>query len=85
MTDDEAIGPVWVTKYALTDVVQKVPHVILCSIGTEMAKVGGVYFHGEGRDWHRTEEAAKNRAETMCVAKIESLKKKILKLDKLEF
>ena len=38
-----------------------------------------------GKDWHRTPEAALARAEEMRLAKIESLKKSIKKLEGLKF
>jgi hypothetical protein len=41
--------------------------------------------HGEGKDWHRTKEAAVARAEQMRLAKIVSLKKSIKKLESLNF
>jgi len=43
------------------------------------------YYHGEGREWHRTREAAVARAEELRVAKIASLKKQITKLENLRF
>lgn len=41
--------------------------------------------HGDGRQWHRTREAAEARAEQMRQAKIASLKKQIAKLEKMTF
>ena len=38
-----------------------------------------------GKDWHRTPEQALARAEEMRLAKIESLKKSIKKLEGLKF
>lgn len=43
------------------------------------------YAHGEGREWHRTLEGARKRAEIMRMAKIANLKKQIAKLEKLKF
>jgi hypothetical protein len=42
-------------------------------------------YHGEGRDWHRTREAAVKRANAMRVKKIASLKKQIDKLEAQAF
>jgi hypothetical protein len=43
------------------------------------------YAHGEGRDWHRTPEAALARAEDMRKKRIATLKKQIKKLEGLVF
>ena len=43
------------------------------------------YFHGEGREWHRTKESAIDKAEEMRKKKIETMKKQIEKLEKMEF
>jgi hypothetical protein len=50
-----------------------------------MIQVGQHYFHGEGRNWHRTPEGAKAKAEAMRKAKIASLKKQLAKLESLSF
>jgi hypothetical protein len=42
-------------------------------------------FHGEGREWHRTEKAAKIKANQMVAAKIGSLKKSLAKFMVMEF
>ena len=75
----------WMTKYALTDGIW---------IGEADVRDGGAYFclqHGNdsfwvsGTDWHRTEEAAIQRAEEMRVRKIASLRKQIAKLEAMTF
>lgn len=43
------------------------------------------YYHGEGRDWHLTEESAGVRATQMVKDKIKSLKKQITKIEKMRF
>ena len=43
------------------------------------------FFHGEGKEWHRTFEDAVSRANEMRVKKISSLKKQIAKLEKMIF
>jgi hypothetical protein len=78
---------VWITKYALTigiesmdgEVSEQAPS-MFCPDNRAWS-----YFHGEGREWHRTEAAAIARAEEMRVAKIASLRKSITKLEKLSF
>ena len=75
---------VWITKYALTSGIlykKATP----CGNG-RMIEVGrGSYFHGEGRDWHRTLESAQKKAEVMRVKRIASLKKSIATLEALNF
>jgi hypothetical protein len=48
-------------------------------------KIGRGYFHGEGNEWHKTQESAIEKAESMRVKKIASLKRQIEKLEKLSF
>ncbi len=80
---------VWVTSYALTSGIRKV-EVESSHTPTMVCSIEGngnltETFHGEGTDWHRTEQGALDRAEVMRVAKIASLKKSIAKLEKLKF
>ena len=81
----------WVTKYALTDGIQKVAgtvcHETCSTLLSYQARNG---YHGwtalvHGKDWHRTPEAALARAEEMRKAKIASLKKSIAKLEAMTF
>ena len=79
MNEKTIIGPVWVTKHALTSPIQRFEQV-------RLSDGGGVYWYqngsswmysaiGEGREWHRTEEAAHARVKVMAEAKIKSLDK----------
>jgi hypothetical protein len=43
------------------------------------------YYHGEGRDWHKTRESAVNRAREMKIKKLQSLDKQIKKISAIEF
>lgn len=52
-------------------------------IGEQPVVVGTI--HGEGRDWHRTYEAAARRASAMRDYKIASHKAKLAKLEALTF
>lgn len=87
--DDKRIGPVWVTKYALSlgiemyDSARKSDDSSMIAIprGNGLA----LYFHGEGREWHRTEAAAITRAKEMQLKRIKSLEQQIAKLKKLRF
>ena len=75
----------WVTKYALTEGIQLLEGSILHEISGGLFRPDG-YFPGFlGKDWHRTPEAAIARAEEMRLAKIESLKKSIKKMEALQF
>jgi len=81
---------VFVTKYALT---QGILEVEVEGEPTQGGMVISVpqsgeykdYFHGEGKDWHRTLDAAREQAEKMRIAKIESLKKSLTKFERLKF
>ena len=78
----------WVTKYALThgiltaesEVSGQSPDMIRFFWGEPS---GMLYVHGG--DWHRTEEAAIQRAEEMRTRKIASLRKQIAKLEAMTF
>ena len=77
---------VYITKYALSGGIQAI-EAEECDEPGMIQQVGAkwaTYYHGEGKDWHRTREAAAERAEEMRKAKIGSLKKQIAKLEKLE-
>lgn len=77
---------VWITKYALTKGVTE-KNVDICGDGmvNESDNRSPVYYHGEGKDWHRTKESALAKAEEMRKKRIASLRKQIEKLEKLRF
>ena len=79
----------WVTKYALTDGIQKVSGTVRHETSSDMLSyIGSRYDWREcvhGNDWHRTPEAALARAEEMRKNKIASLKKSIAKLEAIKF
>lgn len=77
---------VWITKYALTDgIVEKECKDCGDGMVKEIENPFPIYYHGEGKDWHRTKESAIQKAEEMRKKKIESLKKKIKKLEEMKF
>jgi len=79
---------VWVTKYALTEGIRELDVEIYEDTLSIVSYRGGYlveYFHGEGKDWHKTEDAAKTRAEQMRVKKIQALKKSITRLEAIKF
>lgn len=79
---------VFVTKYVLTEGIQEVDVIDrgdgVVSKG-EPGRMSTIYYHGEGRQWHRTAEGAKKKAEEMRLRKIASVKKSLEKLEKLRF
>jgi hypothetical protein len=81
---------VFVTKYALTQGILEVEVEGEPTVGDMVVSIPkpGNYrdcFHGEGKDWHRTLDAARERAEKMRLAKVASLKKSIAKFERLKF
>lgn len=77
---------VYVTKYALTKGIEEVE--VEETHTPTMVATKGPYsqcFHGEGKDWHRQKWQAVARANQMRNKKIESLKKLIVKLEKMSF
>lgn len=77
---------VWVTKYALTSGIQE--HDVEDD-GGNMVRVRGAqcaqYFHGEGREWHRTCEGAIAKAREMRDAKIAALARQMEKLRAMDW
>lgn len=76
----------YVTKYALTAGIQKMR--LVATHDDMVRRVGaGLWdlYHGEGREWHRTYESARQRAEAMRDAKIKSLRKSLDKMQALTF
>lgn len=79
----------WITKFALTQGVFTVegersgttPSMLV----VKQENTYSEYYHGEGRDWHLTEESAGVRATQMVKDKIKSLKKQITKIEKMRF
>lgn len=80
---------VWITKYALTwgIKVEEVEEYDPETIGIRPKSGTGLprFYHGEGKEWHRTKLEALQKAEEMRRGKIESLKKQITKLEALRF
>ena len=83
---------IWITKYALTQGIHsRSAHVkdrangngqmAVCRAAMP-AYMDEIFYEP---DWHRTETAAKDHAETMRARKIASLQKQITKLEKLSF
>jgi virulence-associated protein VapD len=84
----EAAGPgdplvtterIYITKHALTRGILTADADIrgeLARLGTR-GQAGNVYYHGEGRDWHRTEEAARAKVAKMIAKRLASLQKQI--------
>ena len=75
----------YITKYALASGIKEIEGEI--SKDDQCVNGRGLwgYFHGEGREWHRTREAAIARAEDMRKAKLQSLKRAIYRLENMTF
>ena len=73
----------WVTKYALTDGVLKVQGEVSRSAST-MFIYGEYWQTAHCEEWHRTEQAALDRAEFMRTKKIASLEKQLAKMRALK-
>lgn len=78
---------VWITKYALTSgiIVREVEQKGDMVSWKETNEYGMSFAHREGRDWHRSEDAALQRAERMRRDKIASLHKSIAKFECMRF
>lgn len=74
---------IWNTKYALTRgiVEQEAIQVSMTTVKNGVVS----YLHGEGKEWHRTQESAVIRAEEMRTKKIAQIKRKIAKLEAMTF
>lgn len=77
---------VYITKYALSDGITKAD-CELCDNGMAIDRSRGLhtYYHGDGRDWCRTPEAAIQRANEMRHRKLASLEKAKDKLIRINF
>ena len=77
----------FITKYALTSGIRKYP----CEIVNDMAVYRPSanrmrqHFHVEGRDWHRTWEAALKRANEMRDKKVEAMLKGAARINAMSF
>lgn len=78
---------VWITKYALTQGVFCVEGRPV-ETGTDMLAYGprnaSRYVHKEGRDWHRTLEAAMTRAEQLRQTRIAALTRQLAQVTKMK-
>ncbi len=78
---------VYITKYALTEGIYSA-EADLCSDRMIVIRSSDrlpTYVHGEGKDWHRTPQAAIQRAEVMRLKAIQSVKKKLASLQAMKF
>lgn len=77
---------VYITKYALAKGIQE--REVILSSGTPHVcteKIGSYSNYFLKPDWHETKEQALEQAEKMRLRKIDSLKRKIHKLENLNF
>lgn len=75
---------VYITKYALSTGIY-LDNLEQSTNFPNIVTRGLQAFHGEGRDWHRTEAAAIARADEMRREKIAALKRQIAKLEAAAF
>ena len=78
---------VFITKYALSQGIYEA-EVEDCGDGMVRQPNANCYascFHGEGREWAKTREAAIECAEKMRTRKLASIEKQVKKLKALEF
>ena len=80
---------VWITKYVLTQGIFEAEAKVCENVNISMIEIcrcdNKEYYHGNGREWHETEQSAIDMAEFMRHKKIISLKKQILKLENMKF
>jgi hypothetical protein len=79
---------VWITKYALTKGIIEVDDAQNCNDASmiKCLRIGSLsYFHGEGKEWHKTKESAIAKAEEMRMKAIATHLKSIAKLEKMRF
>ena len=73
---------VYITKYALTEGILEVEAELFAD-GRAVKWDQWSTAHGEGKEWHRTREGAKVRADVMRNRKIKSMRESIAKLEKM--
>lgn len=76
-------GPYYITKYALTEGILKVQGEISGDL-LSWRRPGAhrdEYAHGDGKNWHRTEEGARKKAEEMRKRRVGALLKGAAKLE----
>lgn len=76
---------VWITKYALSQGIKEIEVEQSKDFPDMVSDKWNASYHGEGREWHRTFESAKMKAEDMRLNKIVSLNKQIQKYEKMKF
>jgi len=93
MINQNKIITVWITKYALTHgifakkvLISETDNNIIEIIKDEPLYSWAQYqYHKEGKEWHRTKEAAIKKAEELRDRKIKSLERQIEKLKNMKF
>lgn len=77
---------VYITKYSLT---QGIIEADVEDVGDGIVADNNsnyvAYYHGEGKEWHRTKVSAIKKAEEMRNKKIKALKKQITKLENIKW
>jgi len=75
------------TKYCLTTGIEEIEATIKGAIASveKTSKCYAYSLHTEGKEWHRTREAAVERAEEVRINKLKSLDKSTKKISALTF
>jgi hypothetical protein len=76
---------VWISKYALAKGVYEIEAQFVGNDTVKGTQWLSSYYRGEGREWHKTREEALTRAEEMRVKEIAALRRKIFKMEALDF
>lgn len=80
---------IWSTKYCLTDGITE--HEVVNGYTNNMVTIPktadsyAMHLHGEGKDWHKSKEAAVRRANVIRIKKLQSLDKQVEKISAIEF
>jgi hypothetical protein len=80
---------IWNTKYCLTDGITE--HEVNKCTSRGMVEISkdsqafATYLHGEGKEWHRTEKEAIERANEVKIKKLKSLDKQVKKISAIFF
>lgn len=85
--EEEKTFKAFITKYALTKGILEITASYSLT-GSDMihdTDLQGVYYHGEGRQWHKTRAEAVKHANEMRLKKITTLQKQLVRLREMKF
>lgn len=76
---------VYITRYALTGGITTAEAEPCPGTDGMIKTSSGLFYHGEGIDWHKSIESAVKRAEIVRAKKIEGLKKQLSAIEAIDF